>query len=127
MTDRWLQGDHPADDLRSALTGVAAVFTEHGPVLRAVADAAASDAAVEKVYRTLVDGFIDATARHIREEQAAGRTPASLDPEHTASALIWLNERFLSEGLGRFPQGDPAALVEALYRIWFATLYAPEA
>src|SRR3954471_9405561 len=78
MTDRWLQGDQPDEDLRSALNGVAAVFVDHGPVLRALADAATSDAAVETVYRTLVQGFIDATARHIREEQAAGRTRADL-------------------------------------------------
>src|SRR4051812_43477579 len=76
MTDRWLQGEEPEEDLRSALNGVAAVFVEHGPVLRALADAATSDAAVETVYRTLVQSFVDATARHIREEQAAGRTPA---------------------------------------------------
>jgi AcrR family transcriptional regulator len=110
MTDRWLQGDQPEEDLRSALNGVAAVFVDHGPVLRA-----------------LVQSFVDATARHIREEQAAGRTPADLDPDHTANALIWLNERFLSEALGRFPQGDQAQLVETLYRIWYATLYAPPA
>ena len=127
MTDRWLQGDQPEEDLRSALSGVAAVFVDHGPVLRAVADAATSDAAVETAYRALVQSFVDATARHIREEQAAGRTPADLDPEHTASALIWLNERFLSEALGRPPQADPAQLVETLYRIWYATLYAPAA
>jgi AcrR family transcriptional regulator len=127
MTDRWLQGDQPEEDLRSALNGVAAVFVNHGPVLRAVADAATSDAAVETVYRALVQSFVDATARHIREEQAAGRTPADLDPDHTAGALIWLNERFLSETLGRYPQGDQAQLVETLYRIWYATLYAPSA
>ena len=124
MTDRWLEGDEPEEDLRSALNGVAAVFVDHGPVLRAVADAATSDAEVETVYRALVQSFIDATARHIREEQAAGRTRADLDPDHTASALIWLNERFLSEALGRVPQADPAQLVETLYRIWHATLYA---
>jgi TetR/AcrR family transcriptional regulator, ethionamide resistance regulator len=60
-------------DLRSALEGVAAVYVEHGPVLRALADAAGSDATVESAYRALVQGFINATARRIRAEQADGR------------------------------------------------------
>jgi AcrR family transcriptional regulator len=120
---RWLDGAHqPVEDARAALAGVAAVYAEHGQVLRALSDAAGSDAQVEAAYRTLVQTFIDATARRIREDQAAGLI-GQTDADETARALVWLNERYLSEALGRPPQADPAAVVEVLHRIWIATLY----
>src|SRR5258708_3924949 len=42
MADRWLEGDEPLADIRAALDGVADVYVVHGPVLRALADAAPS-------------------------------------------------------------------------------------
>lgn len=124
MSDRWLMGDQPEADVRAALDGVAAVFQDHGPVLRALSDAAGSDAQVESAYRSLVQTFIDVTARRIREDQAAGRTGSDLDPDEVARALVWMNERYLSEALGRQPQTDLGKVVDTLTRIWVATLYA---
>lgn len=127
MTDRWLQGDDPDRDARAALEGLAAVYLRHGPVLRALADASGADAQVELAYRGLVQQFIDATARHIRAEQARGRIGGLADVDETARALIWLDERYLSEALGRTPQADPAVVVEVLHRIWISTLYGTPA
>src|SRR3954451_23648262 len=123
MTDRWLQGDDPYNDARAALEGIAAVYVDHGPVLRALADASAIDAQVEHAFRGLVEEFISATARHIREEQARGRIGPLVDVDETARALIWLDERYLSEALGRTSQTDPQLVVEVLYKIWVSTLY----
>jgi AcrR family transcriptional regulator len=122
VAGRWFEGGVGATDLRIALDGVAAVYVEHGPVLRALAEAAGSDATVETAYRALVQGFIDATARRVRAEQAAGRA-ADLDPDETARALVWLNESYLREALGRSPTADPSTVVDVLERIWTATLY----
>lgn len=127
MTDRWLQGDHPHDDARAAFEGLASVYLRHGPVLRALADASGADATVELAYRALVQRFIDATARHIREEQARGRIGELADVDETARALVWLDERYLSEALGRTPQADPQVVVEVLHRIWTSTLYGTSA
>jgi hypothetical protein len=104
MTSRRLDGDQPLQDLRAALEGIAAVYVEHGPVMRALGDAAVSDAQVEDTYRALVQAFIDATAPRIRDDQAAGRIPKDLDADETARALIWLGERYLSETLARPPK-----------------------
>jgi AcrR family transcriptional regulator len=122
VAGRWFEAGETAADLRVALEGVAAVYVDHGPVLRALADASGSDATVEAAYRELVQGFIDATARRIRAEQARKRV-ADLDPDETARALVWLNESYLREALGRIPIADPAIVVDVLERIWFATLY----
>jgi AcrR family transcriptional regulator len=126
VANRWFEGHGSSADLRSALDGVAAVYVEHGPVLRALADASGSDATVEAAYRALVQRFVDATARRIRAEQAAGRV-AEIDPDETARALVWLNESYLREALGRAPIADPSTVVDVLEHIWIATLYGAQA
>ena len=127
MANRWLQGEDPERDILAALEGVTEVYMTHGPVLRALADAAPADARVEAAYRGLVQAFIDATAEHIRSEQDRRRIGQDLDAEETARALVWLNERYLSEALGRAPQEDPAQVTAILARIWLATLYGQTA
>src|SRR2546421_586192 len=96
MESRWLEGDQPDADVRAALEGAAAVWTKQGPVLLALGDAARLDARAEAAYQQLAESLIDATARHIRDEQAAGRI-GELDVEETARALCWLNERYFTE------------------------------
>jgi len=124
MAGLWLDGEEPEKDLRAAFEGVAAVYVRHGPVLQALVDGVPSDARVETAYRALVQSFIDAAAAHIRSEQAAGRILLTTDPYETARALVWLNERYLSEAFGRQPPDDPSPVIGALHHIWVATLYA---
>ncbi len=123
MANRWLVGEQPEQDIRAALAGVTHVYVTHGPVLRAVVDAAPADARVESAYRALVQSFIDATAEHIRSEQATGSIAAIIDADETARALILLNERYLIEAFGRDPQEDPSRVIAVLAHIWLATLY----
>lgn len=126
VANRWFEGDDTIADLRSALEGVVAVYVEHGPVLRALSDASGSDATVEQAYRELVQAFIDATSRRIRAEQTMGRA-TGIDPDETARALVWLNESYLRETLGRAPIADPSTVVNVLEHIWIATLYGAQA
>ncbi len=123
MADQWLKGSAPREDIRVAMDGVASVYTAHGPVMRALADAATSDARVEASYRALVQGFVDATAEHIIAEQQAGEIASDLDAGETARALVWLNERYLYETLGGQQREDPHQVAAVLVRIWLATLY----
>lgn len=123
MAERWLKGtDDPLDDARAALDGVVAVYVQHGVVMRALADAAPQDAEMERLYRSLTERFVEATAKHIREEMRAGRVEAD-DPERTAAALVWMNERYLTETLAREPADEPAKVANALLAIWTRTLY----
>jgi AcrR family transcriptional regulator len=124
MSDRWFKGsDSGRDSVAAALEGVVAVYADLGPVMKALADAAADDPDVERVYGEFVQGFVDATSAHIEKEMAAGRV-RPLDPRHTAEALIWMNERFLNTHLGREPQAPQAMVVETLSAIWVRALYA---
>ena len=123
MSDRWFEGTGPGPlRVRDAIEGVVAVFERHGAVLHALADAATVDPDVELAYDSLVQGFIDATARHIEIEIEAGKI-LPLDPRETAKALIWMEERYLISCLGRTPSAAPETAVETLAAIWTRTLY----
>jgi AcrR family transcriptional regulator len=123
MSDRWLRGTGDGPQVaRDALYGIVAVFVEHGPVIRALADAATHDPDVEQAYTDLLETFVDATARHIDEEIGAGRI-LPLDGRETAKALVWMMERYLNLSLGREPQTPHEAVAETLATIWTRVLY----
>ncbi len=127
MSERWYEGtgDGPAL-VREAIDGVVGVFAAHGPVLRALADAAAEDQRVEAAYAELMQRFVDATARHIENEISAGRI-LPLDPVPTATALTWMMERYLQLRLGRTPDAAREPISQALSTIWTRVLYgAPQ-
>jgi AcrR family transcriptional regulator len=125
MSDRWMRGNGDGADLaRQALEGIVGVYAEHGHVMRALADAAADDPGVEQAYSEIVQGFVDATARHIEQEIAAGRV-LPLDARETARALVWMMERYLNRSLGRLPAETPReTVVETLTTIWTRVLYS---
>jgi TetR/AcrR family transcriptional regulator, ethionamide resistance regulator len=126
MSDRWLRGSGDGPQLaRDALEGIVAVFAEHGPVMRALADAAADDPGVEDAYSRLVESFVDATARHIEAEVEAGRI-LPLDAYETAKALVWMMERYLNLSLGHQPQTPRQAVADTLTTIWTRVLYGVE-
>jgi TetR/AcrR family transcriptional regulator, ethionamide resistance regulator len=123
MADRWFEGEGDGPALtRDATEGLVTVFAEHGPVLRALADAAADDPEVDEVYGQLVQSFVDATARHIEREIAAGRI-LPLDAEETAKALVWMHERYLTLSLGREPATERQVVADTLHTIWSRVLY----
>ena len=123
MSERWLRGTGEGPVIaREALNGIVAVYVEHGPVMRALADAATDDRDVEEAYGALVQTFIDATARHIDEEIAAGRI-LPLDGSETAKALVWMMERYLTLSLGREPLTPHEAVADTLATIWTRVLY----
>jgi len=124
MSDHWYKGGGDGATLaREALEGVVALYERHGPVLRALADAATDDPDVEAAYDAMMKRFVDATAEHIAREMESGTIDA-LDPRQTATALVLMNERYLGATLGgREPSTPPAVVIETLGRIWTRTLY----
>jgi AcrR family transcriptional regulator len=126
MSERWYKGTGEGPVLiREAIDGAVGVFAAHGPVLRALADAAADDPRVEAAYGELLQRFVDATAQHIEREMAAGRI-LPLDAEQTAIALTWMMERYLQLTLGRTPGRPLAEVSGTLTTIWSRVLYGTE-
>src|SRR3954451_6145263 len=123
MSERWTQGTGERLLLaREALEGIVGVFAEHGPVMRALADAATDDRDVEAAYSGVIQGFIDVVGGHIASEIAAGRI-LPLNPEPTATALVWMTERYLMLSLGREPVTPTEVVFETLWTIWVRVLH----
>ncbi|WP_028057505.1 TetR/AcrR family transcriptional regulator [Candidatus Solirubrobacter pratensis] len=123
MSQRWYTGSGDGPALaREAMDGIVEVYSEHGPVLRALSDAAADDPEVERVYSGLVQTFIDVTRKHIEAEIAAGRV-AALDAAETSRALVWMMERYLNLSLGRAETTARETVANTLTTIWTRVLY----
>src|SRR5919201_485119 len=71
------------------------VYKQHGPLLRAIAEAANHDQEIEEAYGRLVQVFVDATVERMERDQAAGRV-ALPHLRDVATALIWMSERYLT-------------------------------
>jgi AcrR family transcriptional regulator len=124
MADRWLKGEGPPRaDMRAAVDGIVAVYAKQGFVMKAISDGAADDPGVEQVYRNLITKFIDAATEHIKQEKKRGRVDG-LNPRRTGAALVWMNERYLTECLGRTPQVKAREVSDTLLEIWYRTIYA---
>lgn len=133
---RWLSGDASAgreaasEVLADALQRGSETFVQYGPVLRAISDAAVQDPRVEEVYRYgLIERFTRAVAARVSRDVDAGLSPAELDPEETARALVLMTERYLLDAFGR-PADRPSqerteTILGALEKVWVRTLYGP--
>jgi AcrR family transcriptional regulator len=122
MNEVWfLSGSDPIADLHTGYERIGQFWMIHGPVMRAIADAATHDPDVEKAHRALVKRFISGSAARIRLDIERGLI-APLDADATAEALIMMSEQVLNEKLGR-GSGDWRTVVDTLATIWQRALY----
>lgn len=112
----------PETLLRQAVAELVATFREHGRLLQAFAEEAAHDDEVAGRYMELGGRLSAGVAERILRDVAAG-TSTLVDPEEVATALVWMNERFLRRRFGRHPLGDPERAAEALSQVWIRTVY----
>jgi AcrR family transcriptional regulator len=126
MADTWLSGSgDPAAEGRAALERLADVYQAHGPLLRAASEAAHHDGEVEQVYRRLVERFVVATSARIERDIAAGRIRVP-DARQAATALVWMNERYLAIALDESSTTDRATALDTLATIWIRSLYGSD-
>ena len=123
QADRWWHGEgDPATLVHVALEGVTGVWAKHASLLRVATEVSTYDEEVRDVWLEIAARFIDATAEHIRAEQAEGRIANTLDPESTAETLVWMTERCCYIYLARGDRG-PDQVTESLAAVWTAALY----
>jgi AcrR family transcriptional regulator len=120
----WTQGGKgdPVAELRASYEGIGRFWIAHGPVLRAIADAATQDPLVEKAHRAFRHRIIRISAERIRTDVARGLI-SPLNVHGTAEALIIMSEAVLNEKLGNGVRRDWRRYVDALATIWEPTLY----
>jgi AcrR family transcriptional regulator len=121
--DGWWRGQGPPERrFEAALGGIATLYERHSALLRAATEVSTYDDELRVFWRSLVERFIEATAKHLADEQRAGRVPRSLDARATAESLAWMVERSCYVYLGR-GERTAAELVESLSGVWAAALY----
>lgn len=119
----WLAGSgDPKIEGRRATAMLVETWARHGPLLRAIAEAASYDDEVERVYHDLVQMFVDGAIERLDRDVAAGRAVIP-DARETAIALTWMTERYLTITFGRPGAGDPAKATEVLHAIWMRAVY----
>jgi AcrR family transcriptional regulator len=123
IADVWYgrSGSGP-DQIREAVAATVAVWERDGPVLHALADAAADDPDVEQAHRAIMDASIESAARHIESEIESGLI-LPVDAVETARALSLMTDRYLVATLGRDRLAKPEVVTQTLCTIWIRTLY----
>jgi AcrR family transcriptional regulator len=123
QADIWYSGSgDPELEIREAIGNVAALYEQHGPLLRAIVEVSTYDEEVAATWRSLVGRFVTATELRIKAEQAAGKS-SGIDPRATAFALVWMAERVLYEELVQESPITRDDLVEGLVGIFMRTIY----
>jgi TetR/AcrR family transcriptional regulator, ethionamide resistance regulator len=107
--------------VRRALTAAVDVYHRHGPLLRAVDEAAPSDEQIRHDYEVLRRRFDDFVERSLREVADLGSTPPANLAE-TARALNFMGVSYLLDAFGREPRVTPETAVQTLTEIWDAVI-----
>ena len=107
-----------ADIVRAAIEPAVAVYHEHGPLLRAIAEAAASgDEQIAAGQQAMFARFDDLVAEVLHATpRFASRTDQ--DIAETARALNLLNVNYLLDAFGREPRVSTETAVRTLAGIW---------
>ena len=102
---------------REGLAGMIDFYVRHGPMIRAIAEAAVTDERIELAYRASTDAFIGVTTGALERMAGAGLLKVP-DPRALARAMTIMNQSYLLHEFGRDPQGDPKVALETLEQVW---------
>jgi AcrR family transcriptional regulator len=111
------RADLGAEAVRQALELPVRIYSEHGPLLRAVSEAVAAnqlDAVDQEMLRRRFDELVAGALRAGAAEEGIELD----DPEEIARALNLLNESYLLDCFGREPRVDIEVATRTLARIW---------
>lgn len=116
---RWSESagaDFPAP-AQAGLVGIVDFFVKHGSLVRAIAEAAATDERIEAAYRGSIEAFIAITTTALdRLVVSAGLEVP--DTGALARALTLMNEAYLLEEFGRERHGDRDIAIATLETVW---------
>lgn len=121
IAERWRASagqDYPAPALE-ALAGIVDFFVAHGRLVRAIADAAATDERINEAYRRSLEGFIDMTTEAFDRLAASGQLKVP-DTRALARALNLMNEAYLLAEFGQDPPGDRDKALVTLLQVWLS-------
>jgi AcrR family transcriptional regulator len=121
QADIWFsgEGDDPEDEIREALTRIAALYQEHGTLIRAIVEVSTYEEDIATFWRGLLNQFVDATARRIEREGQ----PLPSTAQATAFALTWMVERTFYQQLVQEQPLPGDEVIDAIVGIYRNTVY----
>ena len=117
---RARMGDGP-DVVRSAIEPAVAVYERHGPLLRAISEAAPVDERIAAGQQAMRERFRELVEQALRASPNLIVDP-SADPAEVARALNLMNENYLLDTFGREPRVSPETAIHTLSAIWLALI-----
>jgi AcrR family transcriptional regulator len=110
------------DIARAAIEPAVAVYRQHGPLLRAITEAAATgDEQIAAGQQLMLERFDELVEEVLRASPGfAGRSPE--DISEAARALNLLNVNYLLDAFGREPRVSAETAIRTLTAIWAAVL-----
>jgi AcrR family transcriptional regulator len=115
-------GDDEPAAIRHALQAPVRTFSTHGPLLRAVAEAASHDERIDAGYQALVERFQVLIERYLQGLKERGQTRLA-DPAQTARALNLLNLAYLLDVFGTNEQKVSSEVaLQTLTEIWVGAI-----
>jgi AcrR family transcriptional regulator len=114
------------DGLTAVFVDIIAFYRQHADLLAAITEVAAYDSKVAEVWGSELNRFTDRTAELIREEQTAGRTPASIDPVTAAEVMTWGGDQVIARHVANHDAGRDEAVARELALIrWYGVYRRP--
>ena len=109
------------DVIRAAIEPAVAVYRQHGPLLRAIAEAAAGgDEQIAAGQQAMFERFDDLVADVLRTSRRFAGSDE--DIAETARALNLLNVNYLLDAFGREPRVSTETAARTLAAIWTAVI-----
>ncbi len=117
--------DDPWAGMTAGIEATRRLWQDHGPILSAMAEAAAADPAIRAVWDATLQRFVDVNAEAIQAERDRGAASAGgPSPQELATALVWLSERaFHGHARGGEPHLADDRIVPVLTDIWMRAIY----
>ncbi len=122
IAERWSAntGTSLPAPAQEALGAIVDFFVRHGPLLRAIAEAAGTDDRIEEAYQGSLDRFVDLTVEGLDRLVAQGLLSVP-DTRELGRALNLMNQAYLLETFGREP-GDPELALATLEVVWLGVV-----
>jgi AcrR family transcriptional regulator len=109
-------------NVQAAIEAAVEVHVRHGPLLRAIAEAAATgDEQIAAGREAMFERF-DVLVEDVLRATPWGRDRSDDEIAETARALNLLNVNYLLDAFGREPRVEPETAVRTLTEIWTALL-----
>ena len=122
----WLSDDgDPVALLYESLAAEVRICYRHGPFIKAISDAAGTNAQLEDEWNWFLDRFDDAVSERIAADQELGLIEA-FDPRPVATALNRVDAAMYVRAFGNRPRSRPEPVQDAITRVWISTLYGQQ-